>query len=244
MSKKKHKYGYQQHATENAVIAEETSIEYEDVSDEEDDDIITDSEIITEEIDDVEEISTIESIEEIHLNDNINIEKIDDTTKVEEVIIPEVVKEKPINHEVKSIIKFYNVGTDYINNKCINQITFTPNLEIAKAECIKARDAQHKTYHVFDKEGNVIYTAEYNIPRDNYYRVGTEWKNGRCINQKYYTVNLDEACRVSNEYTKNTGIVHNVYHPSGMIVFMSKKKLTLLSYKKRKVNKNADWYTK
>ena len=99
-----------------------------------------------------------------------------------------------------------------------------------------------KSYHVFDKTGNAVYTSEYSIPRDNYYRVGTEWKNGRCINQKEVCVEFDQASKSANENTKINGVIYHVFDPSGKIVFSAKQKLILLSYKKRGV-KNVNWYT-
>jgi hypothetical protein len=208
----------------------------------------------------------IEDVKPVELVDNIKLDT-EETVNVEEGnnriienthdVLP---TKKEVNKEVKPItkssenkshtsktkdnIKFYKVGTDYIRNKCINQVIATSDLDNAKDACDSSRNNKHKTYYVFDRDGNVVYTSEYNIPRDNYYRVGTDFKNGRCVDQKYYTVKLDDACKVSNESTKTTGMIHHVFDPSGKIVFSSKKKLTLLSYKKREVNKNADWYFK
>jgi hypothetical protein len=73
---------------------------------------------------------------------------------------------------------------------------------------------------------------------DKNYYVGTEFEDS------YPVEKLDDAIKESNENTKINGVVHNVYNSTGKIVFTSKKKLTLLSNKKRKVNKNADWYFK
>lgn len=223
MSKnKKHKNTNYQNNKENDVMTDETTLDTTEVFDEETitttgEEVVTDEDIIS--------------------NDTV-------LNDVEKIIAPSITEVENTDVVIAPpILNFYKVGTNYINNKCINQITYTTDLDIAKTECDKARDSYNKTYHVFDKMGNDVYTAEYNIPKDNYYRVGTEWKNGRCINQKYYCVNLDDACKKANENTKTTGVIHNVYNPTGKVVFSSKKKLTLLS-KKREVNRNADWYTK
>lgn len=71
---------------------------------------------------------------------------------------------------------------------------------------------------------------------DNSYYVGIDFEN--TCNLKNY----GDAVKTSNENTRLTGVVHNVYDSTSNILFTSKKKLTLLSHKKRKVNKNADWY--
>lgn len=156
--------------------------------------------------------------------------------------VPEKVEEIVVEPVVQQAVNFYKVGIDYINGKCVNQVTSTTNLEFAKETCRNNRDSYKKTYYVFDKEGNAIYTSEYTTPKDNYYRVGTEWKNGRCINQKHSCINIDEAQNIANENTKLHGVVYNVYDPSGKVVFSSKKKLTLLSLKKRG-NKDVSWYS-
>ena len=139
-------------------------------------------------------------------------------------------------------VNFYKVGTDYVNGKCINQVTSTTDLGLAKKLCSESRDNYKKSYHVFDKIGNAVYTSEYSAPKDNYYRVGTDWKNGACINQKFSSTNIDLAREQANVNTKTYGVIYNVYDPSGKVVFSSKKKLTLLSLKKRG-NKNDSWYT-
>lgn len=145
--------------------------------------------------------------------------------------------------DVQQPSNFYRVGTDFINGKCVNQFNATTDLDVAKESCMKARNTYKKTYHVFDKVGNVVCSIEYTMPKDSYYRVGTDWRNGTCINQKLACTNIDQASVCANESTKLTGFIHHVYDPSGKIVFSAKKKLILLSYKKRGI-KNADWYTK
>ena len=231
--------------TNEAEITEEVNNEPEVIEEIVEEVITKESEVILEEPK-IEVVNT--EIHEVKDEKPSVPEIIEEPHIIEEVKPIPVVEEKKEVKGVTNIIKpatiFYRVGTGIIRKKCANQVAYTSDLEMAKTECNKARDEKLKTYYVFDKEGNAVYTAEYNIPKDNYYRVGTDFKNKKCINQKYYTVNLDEACKVANDNTKTTGMIHNVYDPSGKIVFSSKKKLTLLSYKKREVNKNADWYLK
>lgn len=160
------------------------------------------------------------------------VEPVEMSVKIDET--PKVVKTEKVN--------FYKVGTDFINGKCINQVTATSDLVMAKDACMNARNNFKKSYYVFDNSGNAVYTAEYTTPKDNYYRVGTDWKNGTCINQKFTTVSIDDACLSANDNTKITGMIHHVFDPSGKVVFSAKKKLILLSYKKRG-NKNVNWYT-
>lgn len=229
MSKnKKHKntQQYQNNTVNIDIVADETATEQVEVINEE---INLANEI-------VDENDTVTTDVTENLTETVGVSE-------ESTVTPEIDEPKTLVVE-RLVVNFYKVGTDYINNKCVNQIISTSDLANAKEECIRARDKFKKSYYVFDKDGNAIYTAEYKIPKDNFYRVGTEWKNGVCINQKYYCVNLDEACKVANENTKLTGVIHNVYDPTGKLVFSSKKKLTLLSNKKRKVIENADWYLK
>lgn len=52
----------------------------------------------------------------------------------------------------------------------------------------------------------------------------------------------DSARDFANSQTKYHGVIHHVYNKNGEIVFSAKKKLTLLSNKKRG-NRNVDWYS-
>lgn len=159
-------------------------------------------------------------------DDNINEES---TNVVEE----DSVQEQPVIITNEQPLSLYKIGTQFINNQCVGQISIVSDLTLAKEECDNARDKNKKSFYVFDKEGNVIYKAEYSMPKDNYYRVGTDWRGAVCINQRGTFINRDEAEKIANESTKLYGMVHNVYDPSGKIIFSAKKKLILLSYKKR-----------
>ena len=78
-----------------------------------------------------------------------------------------------------------------------------------------------------------VVCVEESIVSDKYYRVGTGWKNGTCINNSGSYVVRDQAINAANTATKNTGVVHNVYDPTGKIIFTAKTKLTLFAKKKR-----------
>ena len=168
-----------------------------------------------------------------------------ETMPVSEEIVTDIDNSEESVDAVKKIMpnsNFYRAGTDYIGDKCINLIGASHDLTSIKTICNDARNTYKKTYYVFDKSGNVVYTAEYSTPKDNLYRVGTEWKNGTCINQKFTSIYINEASESANDNTKITGIVHHVFDPSGRVVFSAKKKLTLLSLRKRG-NKNDSWYS-
>jgi hypothetical protein len=203
-------------------------------------------------VDDIEDIQDentdlISEIENEHIIDNRIEDSIEDSNN-EPVLEPEnnVDSIESIQPKIENVTNtnsiFYKVGLNFINGKCVNQITSTTDLSLAKEVCINYRNSYKKTCYVFDNDGRVIYTAEYTIPKDNCFRVGTDWRNGVCINQKVSCPCIDEAIESANTNTKLYGVVYNVYDPSGKIVFTAKKKLTLLSLKKRG-NKDVSWYT-
>ena len=74
------------------------------------------------------------------------------------------------------------------------------------------------------------------------YEIATDLTDGQTVNYKTGTNDFDEACKIANDETKNTGLVHHVYNDQGFVVFSAKKKLTLLTNKKRG-NKNVNWYS-
>ena len=261
MSKNKKYRNFSQNVDGTNTDTQNINVELKDT------DMLDNDPEITDEIpDDIQE-------EEIHVLEEPLIEEADDDQPVEELNETEVSVEletQEQHHEIVSEvhdeckntiseeldpapevqptiekpITLYKVGTGWATDKCLNQISTTSDLQRAIDTCNCYRDTYKKSCYIFDEKGNAVYTAEYNIPKDNYYRVGTDWKNGLCINQKYTCVNFDEACENANNNTKQYGLIYNVYDPSGKVVFSAKKKLTLLSYKKRSVNKNASWYTK
>ena len=199
---------------------------------------------------DLVETTTVESVETLRVdadnNDGTESDDISEDVDTSVVIEPQTVEPEIVKPEVvvapAQVVNFYKVGTDITSSSCINQVIATTDFAVAKQTCIDARNASNKTYHVFDNSGNAVYSAEYSCPRDNYYRVGTEWKNGKCVNQKLFTADRDKACDAANDNTKIDGVVYSVYDPSGKVVFTAKKKLILLSYKKRGT-KNVDWYS-
>lgn len=74
------------------------------------------------------------------------------------------------------------------------------------------------------------------------YEVATDYVDGKPVNFISGTNDLDTACQLANNETKRTGIIHHVYNDQGFVVFSAKKKLTLLTNKKRG-NKNVNWYS-
>ena len=226
--------------TENIELSE-IDTDNEDIEDEEDIEEVVENEV------EVSEPTTLMDI----VQSNPIVEPV---LPVEEVPVQTIVQDEPEvtpvagelclefmeKPEPEKPIVFYKVGTAMIGNKCMDQVEYTPDLENAKAKCDHARDMSKKTYYVFDNHGNTVYTSNYSTPKDNFYRIGTEWKDGKCINQKSSTVNRDEAERIANEQTKLTGVIHHVFDPSGKVIFSAKKKLTLF---KLRGDKNVDWYS-
>ena len=266
MSKhKKHKnttHNNSMNNSSNVVSSEETIDTVDEEVEEEMNDIETVVEVESETIQNTEEVvdetpetsditeeEVVEPEQEIIDEGVVNETTTEASNIIEEEVVetvvsiseePEVAEsvETPVVTEVthQQVINFYKVGTNFINGKCVNQITATSDLVMAKSSCESARDTNKKSYHVFDKDGTAVYTSEYNIPKDNYYRVGTDWKNGKCINQQFSSVNRDEACDSANINTKKYGVVHHVYDPTGKIIFSAKTKLTLFAKKKRGAN--------
>ena len=69
------------------------------------------------------------------------------------------------------------------------------------------------------------------------YRVGIDHP----IDERVFN-NWESARDDANNQTKLTGMIHHVYDANNNIVFSAKKKLTLLSHKKRG-NRNVNWYS-
>lgn len=225
------------------TVIQEENTEIETVTTENNEEIYSDIQIgdivdITPVVETVDE-TVIDKVEEPIKQDNTLIEEVND--EIHTIKEPEVKSEEPVQ-KVMPVGNFYRVGTGFINNKCVNQIAASSDLGSAKECCDNARNTCKKTYYVFDKQGNDVYTAEYTSPKDNYYRVGTEWRNGMCIDQKFSSIDLNKAIESANDNTKLTGVIHHIFDPSGKVVFSAKKKLTLFSLRKRG-NKNDSWYS-
>ena len=71
---------------------------------------------------------------------------------------------------------------------------------------------------------------------ESYYTVATSVSLGKFINKCGNFVTRDQAINRANSATIETGVIHNVYDPTGKIIFTAKTKLTLFSKKKRGVN--------
>lgn len=57
--------------------------------------------------------------------------------------------------------KYYRVGTGWSGGKCQNQSGAYESLTNAKKAAEEARDANKKTYYVFDDDGKTVHTAKY-----------------------------------------------------------------------------------
>ena len=135
---------------------------------------------------DVEESENIEVIENLTVDNNVSEENDihDNVTETANVIVePEVVVK--VAQPIKPV-SVYRIGTGLLNDKHVSATDFS----IAKEICDSSRNNFKKSYYVFNNNGDVIYTSEYSSPKDNFYRVGTEWRNGVCINQKIMTTKL------------------------------------------------------
>ena len=129
--------------------------------------------------------------------------------------------------EYKAPVKtniLYKVGIAWENGKCINQKGAFSNLSYAKSSATGARNTFKKSHYVFDNEGNIIFAAEYSDPKDNFYRVGTAWSRGICINQKGAFSVATNARNLANSLTKKTGTIYFVFDPTGKVIYTGSKK--------------------
>lgn len=118
----------------------------------------------------------------------------------------------------------YKVGTAWKNGRCIEQKGAFVNLLCAKSSANGARNTFKKSHYVFDNEGNIIFSAEYSNPKDNFYRVGTGWSRGICFNQKGAFAVATFARNLANSLTKKTGTIYFVFDPTGKVIYTGSKK--------------------
>lgn len=108
--------------------------------------------------------------------------------------------------------KYYRVGTAWKNGSCVNQIGAYTVLDNAK----KIATAK-SGYKVFDWDGNVIFpVVEAPTTSISYYRVGTAWKDGKCVKQLGAYTNLDNAKKKADDYG------FKVFDNNGNIVYTAK----------------------
>lgn len=105
--------------------------------------------------------------------------------------------------------KFYRVGTDWVNGKCVNQQTACLILENAVHTCIDLGDK----YSVYDWKGNKVY-PETPSKTISYY-IGTDWVNGKCANQQAAYINKDYAI----DHTKQLGLPYKLFDKNGNIIY-------------------------
>ncbi len=116
----------------------------------------------------------------------------------------------------KLVQEFYRVGTEWKNGKCVNQKIACLVLENAVHMCISLGDG----YSVYDWEGKKVYpetvvvTPSENTKTISYY-IGTEWKNGKCVNQAAAYINKDYAI----DHAKQLGLPYKVFDKNGNIIY-------------------------
>ena len=117
----------------------------------------------------------------------------------------------------------YRVGTSWENGKCINQVGAFASLENASSFAEGNKNTYNKTYYVFDNDGNAVYEATYIDRADTFYRVGTSWKNGKCVNQIGAFKDSRNAISLADEYTKKSNTIFYVFNVAGKVLYTGKK---------------------
>ena len=128
--------------------------------------------------------------------------KTSSTTTKSNTTVTEKTEEKPTTtvKPTEEIKKLYRVGTDYKDGKVLNQVGAFISLDNAKSDCTKASKEANKTYNVYDSNFKVVFTAS---NKKQLYRVGTDYKDGKVLNQVGAFSILDNAIG-SCEGSKNT----------------------------------------
>lgn len=119
--------------------------------------------------------------------------------------------------------QLYRVGTGLKDNKVLNQVGAFANLEYAIGSCEGSKNTKKTSYYVYDADFKVVYSAEYLTKASEYFRVGTKWKDGKCINQKGAFKDAKNATTTANQYTKSTNTTYYVFTPNGKIYYTGKR---------------------
>ena len=119
--------------------------------------------------------------------------------------------------------KFYRVGTGYKDGKVLNQVGAFSILDNAIASCEGSKNTKKVSYYVYDANFKVVYSAEYLSKASEYFRVGTKWKGGKCLNQKGAFKDSRNAINTANQYTNSTNVTHYVFTPNGKIYYTGKR---------------------
>lgn len=112
-----------------------------------------------------------------------------------------------------------------------------PDVTVEPVETVETVEEHDVVIHTVEKCDDEVCDVT-----ESKFTVATGLVDGSFIGRKTATDDLDSACKIANEQTKLTGEIHSVFNSDGFVVFTAKKKLVLLSYKKRG-NKNVNWYT-
>lgn len=147
----------------------------------------------------------------------------------EQYLKEEVNEEK--KEESKPASVKYRVGTDWKDGKCVGQIGAYNVLEYAK-------DAANKNtkYKVFDENGKVVYQKKEEAKKEEIkkeepkkevskpvtptvkYRVGTDWKDGKCAGQIGAYNILEYAKEAANKDKK-----YKVFDENGKVIYQKKE---------------------
>ena len=108
-----------------------------------------------------------------------------------------------------SVVVRYFVGTAWNGRNCTNQ----DSAYKIKENAIKRAKGLGGNYKVFDaqKNGAQIYPELV----QKFYRVGTDWVNGKCVNQQAAYINKDYAI----DHTKQLGLPYKLFDKNGNIIY-------------------------
>lgn len=126
----------------------------------------------------------------------------------------------------------YYVGTKWqvTNGYTVeNQKGMFESLDNAKKCCDDAADKENKTYYVFEDDGDVVYAAkvEVSLPaEDELYRIGTGWKDGKCVNQhNAFTVYENALEDYQDAQEASPLLQYFIYNKKGEIVYPDEKNI-------------------
>lgn len=181
-------------------------------------------------------------IEDIESSENIETENliIEDNISVDEIPNDIMTNDEDI-YDVESSVTVVDVDTVSSEELVTIEETSITDVHINNDSCNNDSVGKKDTSdveNVCNVDNNIvcITVAEFK------FKVSTNIVNGQMIEFKGGFNDLESACQLANEETKKTGVIHNVYNDQGFVVFSAKKKLTLLTNKKRG-NKNVNWYS-
>lgn len=104
----------------------------------------------------------------------------------------------------------YKVGTMWESGKCIDQKGAFTVLENAKS----CRNEHGDNYYVFNSVGRIVYPEL----KNQLYRVGTSWNNGKCINQHGAFKEMSNAIADCKQAASDNDRVYYVFDNTGKVV--------------------------